>query len=41
MGTLDSELNWKRLVKGPALIAVGVTIIRLLGELMGGAIRAF
>ena len=36
MGTSDSELNWKRLVKGPALIALGVTIVRLLGELMGG-----
>ena len=31
-----SEVNWRRLIKGPALIALAVTVIRLLGELMGG-----
>ena len=36
MGTSDSDLNVKQLIMVPALIALAVTMVRLVGELAGG-----
>ncbi len=41
METSHSDLNVKRLIMVPALIALAITIVRLVGELAGGPSTLF